>query len=108
MVFSAIRLLSFISLIITPLLIFAFYLLTHQYIGSVSGDNRGVASGMLATMKNVGMVLGVALSGALFSELQRSAKNRFGVLKISAQELQNKLFTYALHITLIVAGSVQP
>ena len=35
--------------------------------GSVPADHRGSASGTLATMRNVGMVLGVALSGALFS-----------------------------------------
>lgn len=35
--------------------------------GSVPGNRRGIASGMLATMRNIGMVLGVAVSGAIFS-----------------------------------------
>jgi MFS family permease len=35
--------------------------------GCVPGNRRGIASGMLATMRNMGMVLGVAVSGALFS-----------------------------------------
>ncbi len=36
-------------------------------IGAVSGDLRGVASGALATARNLGMVTGVSLSSAIFS-----------------------------------------
>lgn len=43
--------------------------------GCVPGNRRGIASGMLATMRNIGMVLGVAVSGALFS-------SRMGYLNI--------------------------
>jgi EmrB/QacA subfamily drug resistance transporter len=35
--------------------------------GSVSPDRLGMASGMLATMRNIGMVLGIATSGAVFT-----------------------------------------
>ena len=35
--------------------------------GSVSRDRLGIASGMLATMRNLGMALGVALAGAVYS-----------------------------------------
>jgi len=42
--------------------------------GCVQGNRRGIASGILATMRNMGMVLGIAVSGALFS-------SRMGYLK---------------------------
>lgn len=35
--------------------------------GSVPRDRLGIAGGMLASMRNVGMVLGIAVSGAVFS-----------------------------------------
>ena len=35
--------------------------------GAVSGDLRGIASGALATARNLGMVIGVSLSSAIFS-----------------------------------------
>jgi EmrB/QacA subfamily drug resistance transporter len=35
--------------------------------GCAPAEHRGVASGTLATMRNIGMVLGVALSGAIFN-----------------------------------------
>jgi EmrB/QacA subfamily drug resistance transporter len=35
--------------------------------GSVPRNRLGLASGMLATMRNIGMVLGIAISGAVFS-----------------------------------------
>lgn len=35
--------------------------------GSVPEDRRGIASGMLATMRNIGMVLGTAIAGAVFT-----------------------------------------
>ncbi|MFO7172095.1 MAG: MFS transporter [Bacillota bacterium] len=38
--------------------------------GSVPRDRQGIAAGLLATARNVGMVTGVALAGALFAALQ--------------------------------------
>ncbi|MCL4377066.1 MAG: MFS transporter, partial [Actinobacteria bacterium] len=39
----------------------------NAIMGAVSHNRRGTASSMLATMRNLGMVLGVSLSGILFS-----------------------------------------
>jgi MFS family permease len=61
-------------------------------------ESRGVASGMLATARNMGMVIGVALSGALFSLFsgQRSA----------GEALSDTSFAYGLRITFITASVV--
>jgi EmrB/QacA subfamily drug resistance transporter len=74
--------------------------------GSVSSENRGIASATLSTLKNIGMVLGVAVSGTLFSLFQKLALNYYKAQNISGQILQDKTFTFALHITFIVAGLV--
>lgn len=64
--------------------------------GSVPGNRRGIASGMLATMRNIGMVLGVAISGAIFS-------SRMDYLEaILASEAQ--AFLGALSFTFTVAA----
>ncbi len=42
---------------------------TSAIMGSVPRDRLGVASGLQATMRNVGMVLGVALAGAIVATL---------------------------------------
>jgi len=64
--------------------------------GSVPGNHRGIASGMLATMRNIGMVLGVAVSGAIFS-------SRMDYLKtVLASEAQ--AFLGALSFTFMIAA----
>jgi MFS family permease len=40
---------------------------TSAIMGNVSAQNRGTASGIMATMRNIAMVMGVAVAGALFS-----------------------------------------
>ncbi|HEX9063342.1 MAG TPA: MFS transporter [Clostridia bacterium] len=74
--------------------------------GSVSPQNRGAASGTLATMRNIGMVIGVAISGAVFSTSSIHADLIFSAKGLSGLSLFNSSFTYALHITFIVAGFV--
>jgi EmrB/QacA subfamily drug resistance transporter len=74
--------------------------------GSVPQEHRGIASGTLATMRNIGMVMGVAISGALFSAGQSKAVARLASQKLSASVLQDTSFTYALHMTFTVAAGV--
>lgn len=72
--------------------------------GNVPSGSRGIASGTLATMKNIGMVLGVAVSGALFSFYDSRAKQFYALQGQSGTLLSNHSFAYALHITFITAS----
>jgi EmrB/QacA subfamily drug resistance transporter len=71
--------------------------------GNVPAQNRGIASGMLATSRNIGMVLGVALSGALFSILSNRANALFTTEGVQGSALQQSAFIYALHYTYLAA-----
>jgi len=42
---------------------------TSALLGSAPRQRQGIASGILATARNVGMVLGVGLAGAIFTSL---------------------------------------
>ena len=74
--------------------------------GSVPLKNRGTASGTLATMRNIGMVLGVAVSGALFSHAQSKAETLFSAQGQTGALLTSNAFIYALHLTALVAVAV--
>lgn len=74
--------------------------------GSVPAEYRGTASGVLATMRNTGMVLGVAASGALFSLNFNRAGLLYGAQGLKAAELQQAAFLYALHFTFLTAAGV--
>ena len=53
---------------------------TSAIMGSVSGDMLGIASGMAATMRNLGMVTGVAISSAVYTSLSMRYIPEFGSL----------------------------
>lgn len=72
-------------------------------LGDVPDADRGATSGMLSTMKNIGMILGVTVSGSLFSALQTLGKQNATAQNLSAQTIQNQSFTFSLHITFLVA-----
>jgi MFS family permease len=42
---------------------------SNSLLGSAPRNRQGIASGLLATARNVGMVLGVGLSGAIFTTI---------------------------------------
>ena len=93
-----------ISMIITGLGFGMFQTPNNSAImGNVPQEFRGSASGTLATMRNIGMALGVAVSGALFSFFQNNAKILFAAQGLSDTALLNKSFTYALHLTFLAA-----
>lgn len=71
--------------------------------GNVPAGNRGSASGTLATMRNIGMVLGVAGSGALFSLFENKGTATFTAAGQLGETLQNASFVYALHLTFLIA-----
>jgi EmrB/QacA subfamily drug resistance transporter len=74
--------------------------------GSVPKESRGTASGMLSTARNVGMVLGVAASGALFAFFNGGAETRLAAAGLSADALRQASFLYALRFTFIAAAVV--
>lgn len=73
--------------------------------GSVPLERRGTASSMIATMRNLGMVLGVTLSGTIFSSRQISLEKTLSRSGIEGIQLENIAFTGAMQTTFI-AGSV--
>jgi len=70
---------------------------------SAPGEFRGVASGMLATARNIGMVLGVAFSGLLFSVFSGSASE---AATAALAETDPATFVNAMRMTFIVAACV--
>lgn len=74
--------------------------------GSVPRNRSGVASGMLATMRNMGMVLGVAISGALFSASNHWFLNLLQKKGLSGAQLEQTAFIDALGITYKVGAGL--
>lgn len=74
--------------------------------GSVPAEYRGTASGVLATMRNTGMVLGVAISNALFSFQSSRAEFIYSAQGLKGAELHQATFLYALHFTFLAAAGV--
>lgn len=74
--------------------------------GAVPRNRRGIASSFLATMRNIGMVLGVAVSGALFSSHQSYLNRVLAAQGITGAQLKTDAFTGALHFTYLVAAGL--
>jgi MFS family permease len=74
--------------------------------GSVPANRRGVASSMLATMRNLGMVLGIAISGTLFNSRLNKLTKIFSIEGYTGTELTNRAFTGAMKTTLLVATAL--
>ncbi len=74
--------------------------------GAVPRDKTGVASGMLATMRNIGMVLGVAVAGAVFSSNQISLSSSLKSQGLGGHLLFKTAFEGALHITYLVGAGI--
>ncbi|MBN1412306.1 MAG: MFS transporter [Spirochaetales bacterium] len=65
---------------------------TSALMGSAPRERQGIAAGILATARNVGMVLGVGLAGAVFSS-------------ITSKGGPEQLFP-AIHVSFLVAGGI--
>jgi EmrB/QacA subfamily drug resistance transporter len=74
--------------------------------GAVPRNKSGVASGMLATMRNIGMVLGVAISGAVFSSGQIGLTASLKSRGLSGHLLFSTAFEGALHITYLMGAGI--
>lgn len=64
-------------------------------IGSVPADARGVAAGMLATMRNLGMVTGVAVSGAVYASRSIHYAARLGGAEASPHAFRDAFLVAA-------------
>ena len=74
--------------------------------GNVPPQNRGTASGTLATVRNIGMALGVAVSGALFTFVQGGAKAALSVQGVAGSALETASFVQGMRVTFLVAACV--
>jgi MFS family permease len=74
--------------------------------GNVPPENRGTASGTLATMRNSGMALGVALSGALFSFFEARSETVRAAQGLSGTALSDRIFADALQYTFLAAAGM--
>jgi MFS family permease len=72
--------------------------------GSVPENRLGIASGMLATMRNIGMVLGIAIAGAVFTGQQNHLSTALKMKGIVGEPLRVQAFTGAFHTTYLMAG----
>ncbi len=74
--------------------------------GAVPPNRRGIASGLLASMRNVGMVLGVAISGAVFSSRLASLTKGLAVKGLTGTELKVQAFTGAMDLVFTVSAAI--
>jgi len=74
--------------------------------GVVPPNRRGIAASLLATMRNLGMVLGVAISGAVFSSQLSYLNKSLAAKGLSAAEVKVGAFTGAMHVSFLVAAAI--
>lgn len=71
--------------------------------GSVPPNRRGIASGLLASMRNIGMVFGVAISGAVFTGRLNYLTEYLSGQGLAGNQLKVEAFTGAMHLAYIVS-----
>ncbi|MCL4516236.1 MAG: MFS transporter [Firmicutes bacterium] len=72
--------------------------------GSVPKHRLGIASGMLASMRNIGMVVGVALSGAILTNRLPVHASRLSAQGLAGDLLQKQAFVLSFHDSFVVAA----
>ncbi len=73
--------------------------------GSVPRTHLGVAGGILSTARNTGMVIGVALAGAVFNQRLPAAAAAVTAAGVDQERLAGLAFTGALHDTMLVGAA---
>jgi len=73
---------------------------------SVPKNMQGIGSGMLATMRTVGQVMGVAVSGAVFSNRQAVYMTALKMKNLSPSQINDQSFIWAVRDTYLVAGTI--
>ncbi|KJS20723.1 MAG: multidrug MFS transporter [Clostridiaceae bacterium BRH_c20a] len=75
-------------------------------LGSVPPNRRGIASSMLAIMRNIGMVLGVAIAGAVYSSRIIHLTEGYSGQGLEGIALKAQSFTGAVQMTFLVAACI--
>ncbi|EGW41204.1 MFS transporter [Desulfosporosinus sp. OT] len=73
---------------------------------SVPKSMQGIGSGMIATMRTIGQVMGVAVSGAVFSNRQAVYMTVLKIENLSISQINNQSFIWAIRDTYLVAGTI--
>jgi EmrB/QacA subfamily drug resistance transporter len=74
--------------------------------GSVPSNRRGIASSMLATMRNIGMTFGVAISGSIFTSRMNYLHSSLSANGISGTLLRIQSFVGAFKFTFMIAAAL--
>ena len=75
--------------------------------GSVPGWHRGIASGTLVAMRNVGMALGIAVAGAVFYNVAPAASAQTGAIGTESEQFLSGLsWAYICGATLAIASAL--
>lgn len=74
--------------------------------GSVAKNRLGIASSMLAMMRNMGMVLGVAISGAIFNSRYHFLHHILSDQGLLGEELRKEVFVGALNLSFKFAAII--
>ncbi len=72
--------------------------------GSVPKQRLGIASSTIASMRNMGMVMGIAISGAVFNGRLPIYLTKYNQLGYQGQNLQATAFVNAMHDAFLVAA----
>ncbi len=75
----------------------------NAIMSSVPKNQMGIGSGMLATMRNLGQVLGIAVSGAVFSNRLAYYTGKLQAVGYDLQAIQHYSFVWAMRDTYLVA-----
>jgi MFS family permease len=79
---------------------------TSAILGSVPKSRLGTASGMVATMRNLGMVTGVAIASGILTSRIQFYHTKYAALHLTASGMQYSSFIGAFSDTLIVGSFV--
>ncbi|MDI6710384.1 MAG: MFS transporter [Thermoanaerobacterales bacterium] len=74
--------------------------------GAVPREHQGLAGGFMASMRNIGMVMGVALAGAVFNTRLAAHHASLHAAGLSGGALQDRAFVAALHDALMVSAGL--
>lgn len=78
----------------------------NAIMGSVSKEDIGIASGMIGTMRCIGQSLGIAISGAVFTNRMAYHSLQFQTQGLDILQHQGKIFTLAQHDTFLMAMGI--
>lgn len=79
---------------------------TSAIMGSVPKNRLGVASGTIASVRNIGMVMGIAVSGAVFNSRLPAYLDKYTRAGHTGDYLQSLSFVGAMHDAYIVAAGL--